>query len=160
MDKSINIELRPTNLEDLETLFKFQLDKDANYLAAFTAKDPTDKTAYIKKHSKLLLDQTITQKTIYLDHKIVGSVTKFIINSNAEITYWIDKNYWNKGIATKALKLFLSLENTRPIFGRVAYNNLGSKKVLENCNFIKIGTENGFSNARQKTIREFIYRLN
>lgn len=35
--------LRKTLADDLPVLFTFQLDEDANHLAAFTSKDPTDK---------------------------------------------------------------------------------------------------------------------
>ena len=69
------------------------------------------------------------------------------------------KLFWGKGVATNALKEFLKNENTRPIFGRVAFDNFGSQKVLEKCNFIKIGTDKGFANARQAETEEFIYKL-
>ena len=39
-----NITLTETEKEDLNAFFQFQLDKEANYLAAFTSKDPNDKT--------------------------------------------------------------------------------------------------------------------
>jgi hypothetical protein len=42
------VKLRKTEKSDLKLLFQFQLDKEANYLAAFTLKDPTDKKAYLK----------------------------------------------------------------------------------------------------------------
>ena len=76
-----------------------------------------------------------------------------------EITYWIGKDFWGKGIATDALKQFLEIEKTRPIYGRVAFDNLGSKRVLEKCGFEQIGTDKGFANARGKEIVEFIYKL-
>lgn len=37
------ITLTKTKKGDLNAFFQFQLDKEANYLAAFTAKDPNDK---------------------------------------------------------------------------------------------------------------------
>lgn len=153
-----DIKLRPTVVEDLETLFQFQLDDEANYLAAFTSKDSTNKEAYIAKFTKLLADPTINNQTIIAGTVIVGSIAKFIMEDDVEITYWIDKNFWGKGIATTALKDFLIIETTRPIFGRVAFDNLGSQKVLEKCGFVKIGTDKGFANARQTEIEEFIYR--
>ncbi|QWT86221.1 GNAT family N-acetyltransferase [Chryseobacterium sp. PCH239] len=153
-----DIKLRPTVVEDLETLFQFQLDDEANHLAAFTSKDSTNKEAYIAKFTKLLADPTINNQTIIAGTVIVGSIAKFIMEDDVEITYWIDKNFWGKGIATTALKDFLTIETTRPIFGRVAFDNLGSQKVLEKCGFIKIGTDKGFANARQTEIEEFIYR--
>jgi len=81
------------------------------------------------------------------------------MNEEAEITYWIDRKSWGKGIATKALQKFLSIETIRPVFGRVAFDNFGSQKVLEKCGFKKIGSDRGFANARQAEIEEHIYRL-
>ncbi|MEZ4692320.1 MAG: hypothetical protein R3A12_20040 [Ignavibacteria bacterium] len=48
-----NIDLIKTTESDLEILFEFQLDEEANYLAAFTPKDPSDKTAYIEKFTNI-----------------------------------------------------------------------------------------------------------
>ena len=155
----LNIELRPTVVEDLDTLFLFQMDKVGGYLAAFMPEDPTDKTAYINKYTKLLSDPTVNNQTIILDNTIVGSIAKFVMHGDTEITYWIDKQFWGQGIATHALTLFLAIEKNRPIFGRVAFDNLGSQKVLENCHFVKVGTDKGFANARQTVIEEFIYQL-
>jgi len=159
MEKTVEIELKHTNQNDLETLFLFQLDKDANYLAAFTSKNPSDKDAYIEKWTRLLSDEKINARTILLENKIVGSIAKFEMEGNAEITYWIGKEFWGKGIASTALNKFLEVEKTRPLFGRIAFDNLGSKKVLENCGFSKIGIEKGFANARKKEIEEIIFEL-
>ncbi|MEO7310879.1 MAG: GNAT family N-acetyltransferase [Chitinophagaceae bacterium] len=153
------ITLKPSTPSDLEQLFQFQLNKEANHLAAFTSKDPTDKAAYFEKFTKLLKDPTVNQHTIWVDETIVGSIAKFILEGDTEITYWIDSNFWRQGIATTALTNFLTIETTRPIFGRAAFDNLGSQKVLEKCGFIKIGTDKGFANARQMEIVEFIYKL-
>lgn len=153
------LKLRPSEKSDLEFFFQFQLDKEATYLAAFTPKDPTDKKAYLEKYSKHMDDPTINMQTILINEIIVGSIAKFEIEGDTEITYWIDRNFWGKGIATAALKTLLTIENSRPIFGRVAFDNFGSQKVLENCGFIKISTDKGFANARQTEIEEFIYKL-
>lgn len=153
------IVLRPTEIADLESLFIFQLDTDANYLAAFTSKCSTDKTAYLDKYTKLLSNPSINNQTILVNNIIAGSIAKFIMEGDTEITYWIDKQFWGKGIATMALKKFLTIENSRPIIGRVAFDNFGSQKVLEKCGFVKVGADKGFANARQKEIEEYIYKL-
>lgn len=158
-DSTLDIRLRPTEFSDLETLFQFQLDKEGGYLAAFMPKYPTDKTAYINKYTWLLNNPTVNNQTILLDNIIVGSIAKFVMDGDPEITYWIDKKFWGQGIATKALNKFLDIETTRPIFGRVAFDNFGSQKVLEKCGFQKIGSDKGFANARQTEIEEFIYKL-
>ena len=156
---NVAITLSETTKEDLNVLFLFQLDEKANYLAAFTSKDPSDKAAYIEKYSKLLNDATVNNRTIRANGEIVGSIAKFVRENDAEITYWIDSKFWGQGIATNALTKFLEVEPTRPIYGRVAFDNYGSQKVLEKCGFVKIGKDTGFANARQTEIEEYIYKL-
>lgn len=155
----MNITLRPSIVEDIEKFFEFQLDPEANYLAAFSAKYPNDKKAYLEKYTKLLHNPTVNMQTIVRGNTVIGTVTKYEIDGDAEITYWIDKPFWGQGVATKALQMFLELERKRPIFGHVAFDNYGSQHVLEKCGFMKIGVERGFANARQSEIEEFVYRF-
>lgn len=151
--------LRPTETADLEHFFIFQLDGEANYIAAFTWPHATNKAAYIEKYTKLLATPTVNMQTIWEDGIIAGSISKFEIDGEAEITYWIDRKLWGRGITSSALKDILTIEPMRPITGRVAFDNIGSQKVLEKCGFIKIGRDEGFANARQAVIEEFIYKL-
>ena len=58
-NNKLDIILRPTEISDLDILFQFQLDKEGGYLAAFMPKDPTDKSAYLNKYTKLLNDPTV-----------------------------------------------------------------------------------------------------
>jgi len=159
MDTHNKISLRKTTVADLDTLFRFQLDKEAQYLAAFMPGNADDMDVYIAKHTRFLGDPTFTNCTILVGQEIAGSIAKFIMEGDTEITYWIDKTFWGQGIASAALKEFLKIETTRPIFGRVAFDNFGSQRVLEKCGFVKIGTDKGFASARQTEIEEFIYRL-
>jgi ribosomal-protein-alanine N-acetyltransferase len=153
------ITLTETEKDELNIFFEFQLNEEANYLAAFTSKDPTDKAAYIEKYSRHLADPTIHMRTIRVNDVIAGSIAKFVMENEAGITYWIDKPFWGQGVATTALHDFLKIEPARPIYGHVAFDNYGSQKVLEKCGFVKIGTDKGFANARQAEIEEYIYKL-
>ncbi|MBL8016737.1 MAG: GNAT family N-acetyltransferase [Ignavibacteria bacterium] len=157
MDNTIT--LTKTSEDDLHSLFQFQTDEEAIHLAAFTPKDPRDKSAYIEKYTKLLNDPAINMQTIKINGEIAGSVSKFEIEGDAEITYWIDRKYWGQGIATTALKELLKTEPARPIYGRIAFDNIASQKVLEKCGFIRIGKDKGFANARNSEIEEYIYKL-
>ena len=151
--------LSKTTVEDLHTLFEFQRDEESIYLAAFTPSDPNDKAAYLKKYSEFLNDPTKTTRTIRVGDEIVGSMARFVMDGDAEITYWIERKFWGRGIATTALRQLLEIETVRPIYGRVAFDNYGSQKVLERCGFVKVGEDTGFANARRTVIREFIYKL-
>jgi len=153
------IEIRRSIESDLEALFIFQLDPKANYLAAFTSKDPTDRDAYFLKWQKLLVDEKIHMQTILMDGLIVGNVSKYEIDGKPEITYGIGKAFWGQGITTTALRKFLKIEPARPMNGAVAFDNYASQKVLEKCGFKKVGTKRAFANARGKEIEEYIYVL-
>lgn len=155
----MQLELRRSDVADLDALFQIQLDPEANYWAAFTSKESAERATYIAKFTRLLADPTVNQLTILLDGVIVGSVAKFVMQGDTEITYWIDRAYWGRGIATAALQGLLSQETTRPIFGRVAFDNLASQRILEKCGFQRVGADRGFAFARGVEIEEFIYEL-
>ena len=155
----MKISIRKSIESDLEIFFLNQTDEQANYMAAFTPKNPNDKEAYLNKWRKLMRKDSINMQTILLANKVVGCVVKFLMEGDAEITYAISKEYWGKGFTTKAVKKFLENEHTRPIHGRVAFDNFGSQRILEKVGFERIGKETGFANARGKEIKEYIYKL-
>ena len=158
-NKIAGIVLRPTQISDLEVLFLFQRDQEGQHLAAFMPTDTADKPAYIARHTHLIDDPTITYQTILFKNRIVGSIAAFILNGHTEITYWLDRSVWGRGIATEALGAFLKIEQRRPLYGRVAFDNVGSHIVLGRGGFIKTGVDKGFANARHQEIEEFIFRL-
>ena len=159
MEKRPDLNIRKTEIADLDVLFQFQLDEQAGYLAAFMPKDYTNRAAYLSKFSKLLADPSVNNQTIRIGDAIVGHVAKFVLHGDTEITYWIDRSYWGQGIATQALSAFLLIETDRPVFARVAFDHVASQRVLEKCGFLKIASDRGFANARQQEIVEWIYRL-
>lgn len=56
---SRRILLRDVIESDLSIFFEQQLDRTANYMAAFTAKDPSDRDAFTAHWTKILSDDTI-----------------------------------------------------------------------------------------------------
>jgi [ribosomal protein S5]-alanine N-acetyltransferase len=53
----------------------------------------------------------------------------------------------------------LTVDPARPIHGRVAADNVASRRVLEKCGFRVIGTDRGFAEARSAEIEELVLRL-
>ena len=152
--------LRDVMEHDLPIFFEFQLDPDANYMAAFTAKDPSNREAFLAHWHKIVGDPTTINQTIVYDGQVVGSVSSYEEGGKPEVTYWIGKAYWGKGIATRALLEFLAHANrTRPIYARVAKDNPGSRRVLEKCGFKVIGESKGFANARGEEIEDLLLEL-
>ncbi|GIN37145.1 hypothetical protein J19TS1_00940 [Heyndrickxia oleronia] len=73
-----NVQLRNVLESDLSFLFKYQLDTEANYMAAFTSKDSTDKSAYLRHWKRLLNDEAIIKKTILFNDSIVGHMIHIV----------------------------------------------------------------------------------
>ena len=48
---------------------------------------------------------------------------------------------WGRGVATRALTLFLTEVDTRPLHAHVVNRNIGSVRVLEKCEFRIVGEE-------------------
>ncbi len=53
----------------------------------------------------------------------------------------------------------MEIVTERPLFARVAHDNIGSKRVLEKCGFQVVGKDVAFAQARQTDIDELILRL-
>lgn len=152
--------LRDVRGDDLPIFFEHQLDQEANYMAAFTAKDPTNREAFMEHWHRILADRTNIIQTIIWGGQVAGSVSSYIDEGKPEVTYWLGKDYWGRGVATWALKEFLAHHNqARPIYARVAKDNLGSHRVLEKCGFRVIGESKGFANARAREIEELFLEL-
>src|SRR6266498_3264077 len=149
--------LRDVVEDDLPLFFEYQMDPDANAMAAFTAKDPTNREDFTAHWNRIMADEAVVLKTIVFDGQVVGSVSSYEDGGRPEVTYWIGEAYWGQGIATRALSEFLAHGNsTRPIYARVANDNVDSRRALEKCGFKIIGASKGFANARGEEIEELL----
>ena len=152
--------LRAVIDSDLPIFFAQQLDPDANYMTAFTAKDPSNREAFDAHWDKIRAEPTILIRTILCDGQVAGSVLSYEEDGRPEVSYGLGREFWGKGIATWALGEFLREVNLkRPMYARVAKDNLGSRRVLEKCGFAVIGEERGYANARGMEIEELLLEL-
>lgn len=152
------ISLRDVIESDLPVFFEQQRDPAANHMAAFTVKDPVDREAFMARWARSLGDPAILIKTIVGDGRVVGSVLSYAEDGRREVSYWLGKEYWGRGLATQALAQFLSHEPTRPLYARAAKDNRASLRVLQKCGFAVIGEDRGFANARAAEVEEYILR--
>jgi RimJ/RimL family protein N-acetyltransferase len=155
------VELRDVEVDDLPVFFEQQLDLEARQMAAFTVADPADRAAFEAKWTRILADESTVIRTIVADGRVAGSVTLWRDESldAPEVSYWLGKDFWGRGLATAALTEFLRVVETRPLYGRAAKDNLGSIRVLEKCGFRLDREERGFANARGEEIAEVVLRL-
>lgn len=153
--------LRDVLESDLPIFFEHQLDPEANQMAAFTAKDPTNREAFLSHWHRIVAEPTNVIRTIVVGGQVVGSVSSYYEEADhPEVTYWLGKSFWGKGLASKALAEFLVQANpTRPIYARTAKDNLGSLRVLEKCGFTIVGEDKGFAHGRGTEVEEFLLAL-
>lgn len=154
------IVLRDVVDSDLPIFFEQQQDEGANWMAAFTAKDPADREAFMAHWARIRGDESNVIQTILYDGRVAGSVSSYLEEpGRPEVTYWLGREYWGQGIATRALTAFLERMTTRPVYARAAKDNTGSLRVLGKCGFTIIGEGRGFANARGAEVEEYLLRL-
>ena len=154
-----DVALRPVEDSDLDALFEQMRDPESVRMAAFTVADPNDRDLFNARSARARTAPDITERAVTLDGELVGSIACFVVEGDTEITYWIDRSAWGKGVAGRALALFLDLVPDRPLHARAASDNAGSLKVLRRAGFTVVGTEVSYANARNAEIEETVLRL-
>ena len=109
--------------------------------------------------SRLRDDPSVVQRVIDADGTFAGTIGSFRMDDQTEVTYWIDRPLWGRGIASAALQSFLSMTGERPLFARAASDNAASLRVLEKAGFQRIGVNRDFARGRGEEIDEVILRL-
>jgi RimJ/RimL family protein N-acetyltransferase len=155
----MNVSLRPLEDRDLESIFRQVTDPESIRIAAFTPENQTDHRAFLDRQSRLRADTSVSHQVIDVDGAAVGTIGSFRIDDELEVTYWVDRAHWGKGIASAALKLLLDETAERPVYARAASDNAGSLRVLEKAGFRRIGVDHGFAHGRGEEIEETILRL-
>jgi RimJ/RimL family protein N-acetyltransferase len=149
-----NVALRDVTDDDLPILFEHQLDPEASRMAAFA---PRDREAFMAHWAKILPDRSVLVRTIVVDGQVAGNIVSFDRLGEREVGYWIGRDHWGKGIATAALAEFLLLDANRPLYARVARQNVPSIRVLEKCGFTI--AEDGSAPTLDDGVEEVVLKL-
>ena len=130
---SDGVRLRDIEPNDLPVFYEQQLDPDATHMAAFPARDRASFDAHWERN--ILGNPAAITQTILVDGEVAGNIGSWPQGGIRLVGYWIGKEYWGKGIATRALSAFLHLVTERPLHAHVVKHNVGSIRVLEKCGF-------------------------
>ena len=155
----VALSLRPLADGDLDALFVWESDPRAVELAAFTRPDPSDRSAFDAHYERVRSNPSNLLLAIDDDGEFVGTVSSFTVEGDREVSYWIAPERWGEGLASRALRAFLAVEQTRPLYGRVADHNAASAKVLARTGFVEVGSETAFAPGLAAEVVEHIYRL-
>ncbi|MEH0422301.1 GNAT family N-acetyltransferase [Streptomyces sp. B21-083] len=154
----MDVVLREVHDSDLPVFFRQTNDPESLRMAAFTAKDPTDRAAFDAHWERIRASSNVL-RTVLVDGDVVGSAAVYGELGAREVTYWIDRSYWGRGIATAALRALVAEVPDRPLHARAAADNTGSLRVLEKCGFRVSGHDRGFAQARDAEIDEVVLTL-
>ncbi len=147
---SNDVRLRNIEPNDLPIFYEQQLDADATRMAAFPARDRAAFDAHWA--TKILGNPAAVNQTILLDGQVAGNIGSWPQDGVRLVGYWIGKEHWGKGVATRALAAFLHLVTERPLHAHVAKHNVGSIRVLEKCGF-SLEREESVEDARKDVRR-------
>ncbi len=159
MSQRASITIRAVEASDLDTFYRQQLDPEAIRMAAFVGADRKDRAVFDVHWHKILSAPQNINRTILADGQIAGHIACFPLGEELAVTYWLGREFWGQGIATRALRLMLQLVTTRPITAAAAADNLGSIRVLQKCGFKIIGHDKGFAPGRGAETEECLLRL-
>ncbi|MFE7211778.1 MULTISPECIES: GNAT family N-acetyltransferase [unclassified Streptomyces] len=154
----MEVVLREVHDSDLPVFFRQMNDPEALRMAAFTPKDPADHEAF-EAHWRRLRASSVVLRTVLLDGDVVGSAAVYGEPGEREVTYWVDRAYWGRGVATAALRALLAEVPERPLYARAAADNTGSLRVLAKCGFRESARARGFAEARGEEIDEVVLSL-
>jgi len=151
-----DVKLREVREEDLPIFFEHQLDPEATRMAAFP---PRDRQEFMAHWARILADPTGPIRTVLADGAVVGNIVCWEQSGQREVGYWIGRDHWGRGIATRALAIFLEEVKARPLYAHVAAHNLGSIRVLEKCGFTVDHRERGASIRGSGEVDELVMKL-
>ncbi|HET9379500.1 MAG TPA: GNAT family N-acetyltransferase [Streptomyces sp.] len=155
----MDIALRAVHDSDLPVFYRQLNDPESLHMAAFTPEHPEDRDAFDAHWERVRASAGVVCRAVLLDGDVVGHAAVYGEPGQREVTYWVDRWYWGRGIATAALRALLAEVPDRPLYARAAADNARSVRVLEKCGFRHSATATGYAPARGAEIDEVVLRL-
>ena len=152
------VHLRDAVESDYAIFFEHQRDPVSAQMAAFGTLDP-DLATHAVRWKSALTDASCTQKAIVVNGDVVGFVATFVRDGDLQVTYWVARSHWGRGIATRALAELVSTIAARPLYASAAKDNVASLRVLQKCGFAIVRSERAFAGMRGEEIDELFLEL-
>jgi len=135
MERTLNnlVSLRDVAREDLPRIYDFQLDPVSNRVAVTI---PRSAEVFDAHWAAALQDPHIKAKAIVVGDILAGCISCFKMDGVEAVGYWLGREFWGRGIASRALELLLIEVTIRPLFARVGTTNGASLRVLQKCGFV------------------------
>ena len=150
------VALRAVIDSDLPVFFEHQRDPQSVAMAAFPSRE---REAHMAHWRKIMAEPSNTTRTILCDGQVAGNILSWDAADGREVGYWLGREFWGRGIATRALELLLEELRMRPLYAHVVRHNAASRRVLEKCGFVVVGAAGALPEPGAEPIAELILRL-
>ena len=167
--------LRPVEDADLAVFHDHAIDPEANAVLGYSGREPAPRDAFLEKWARIRRDAGVIVRTILAeDGSVAGYVSCFVragepaaasgddgqaFRRLREVAYWIGREHWGKGLATRALDELLDLVAERPLFARCSKTNAASRRVLEKCGFAIAGEDRFTPVPGGSAVEEWVWKL-
>ena len=154
-----HIELRAFDEDDLDAVFEMMRDREAIAMAAFTAENPDDRAAFDAWIDRERAAADVLSFVVTENGGFAGTAASFTIDGDREVTFWIARHAWGRGVATTALRLLISREPIRPLFARTPAHNARAIAVLTKVGFTEVSRNVDFAPGVGREIEEIVFTL-
>jgi len=136
------VTLRHVTPQDLHTLFAFESDPAWHTLAKVK---PRTHSQFHEVWKGIFAawasgDNSIRQRVILADGVLCGTIGCRTLGDRCTVGYGLGQSFWGRGIASRALGLFLQEVPIRPMHATAAASNIASIRVLQRHGFTIIQT--------------------
>ncbi len=151
------VRLRPVEPADLPAIFQMQLDPEGNRMAMVK---PRNAEAFRAAWEGNFNNPLVVPRVIVSGGSpMLGLISCFQRDGLDYVGYWIEREHWGKGLASRALTLLLEEVTRRPLYARVAATNPASLRVLTRNGFTEVSREWSQETDRLLACDEVILRL-
>jgi RimJ/RimL family protein N-acetyltransferase len=154
-----HIELRELDDDDLDAVFEMMRDPEAVAMAAFTADDRDDRGVFDAWIARQRRNPEVLLQVVTENGGFAGTVAAFTVDGDREVSFWIARHAWGRGVATRALRLLISREPVRPLFARAAAHNARAIAVLEKAGFTEVSRNVAFAPGLGREAEEIVFTL-
>ncbi|MHC4377091.1 MAG: GNAT family N-acetyltransferase [Planctomycetota bacterium] len=157
------VRLRPLEAADLPVLYAQQDDSEACDLARVPQRDRLE---FERQWERIRSDAEIDVRVIDANGAVAGYLVCFASwdpdapPGPRQVGYWLGREYWGRGLATTALRLFLEELDERPLMAFTSPDHRASQVVLERCGFTRLSVAEAQAWLRDdETADTAVYRI-
>jgi len=148
--------LRDVRESDLLAFFEHQREPEATAMALFPARE---RDAFDAHWQRILANDANVKRAIVDEGRVAGNILCWEQDGKRFVGYWIGKEFWGRGLATRALAELVEELTDRPLHAWVATTNVGSIRVLEKCGFVAKSSHTEYNERLGRDVEEILFEL-